>query len=126
MDKQKVIEVLKNVLGIIVLLYFIGVGQQFLYAPGVIGIRFDYQQDNYPQILIIDDNSPLKEMDISVNDTIIEINGEDIKEKSKSYITKKLRGDVNTDVKLLIKHGENTKEYTVTRVKRKIDWFPFH
>ena len=68
MNKQNVIDVLKNIVGIILLLYCIRFGSQFLYAPGVIGIKFDYLQDNYPQILVIDENSPLNETDISIND----------------------------------------------------------
>ncbi len=126
MNKQVIIETLKNILGIIVVIYFIRVGSQFLYAPGVIGISFGYIKDDYPQISIIYKDSPLKETNISVNDAIIKVNDEDIKNKSISYIRKKIRGKVNTDVKLLIKHDDSTKEYTITRVKRKIDWFPFH
>lgn len=125
MNKQAIIETLKNILGIIVVIYFIRVGLQFLYEPGVIGILFGYIKDDYPQISIIYKDSPLKETDIAVNDTIVKVNDEDIKNKSISYIRKKIRGKVNTDVKLLIKHDDSTKEYTITRVKRKIDWFPF-
>lgn len=126
MNKQVIIETLKNILGIIVVIYFIRVGEQFLCEPGVIGISFSYLNDDYPQISIIDKDSPLKETNISVNDAIIKVNDEDIKNKSISYIRKKIRGKVNTDVKLLIKHDDSTKEYTITRVKRKIDWFPFY
>lgn len=126
MNKQVIIETLKNILGIIVVIYFIRVGAQFLCEPGVIGISFSYLNDDYPQISIIDKDSPLKETNISVNDAIIKVNDEDIKNKSISYIRKKIRGKVNTDVKLLIKHDDSTKEYTITRVKRKIDWFPFY
>ena len=126
MNKQNVIDVLKNILGIILVVYCIRFGSQFLYAQGVIGITFDYLQDDYPQIIAINENSPLNETDISINDTILKVNDEDIKDKSKGYVIKKIRGKVNTDVKLLIRHGEDTKEYTITRIKRKIDWFPFH
>ena len=126
MNKQNVIDVLKNIVGIILLLYCIRFGSQFLYAPGVIGIKFDYLQDNYPKILVIDENSPLNETDISINDTILKVNDEDIKDKSKSYVIKKIRGKVNTDVKLTIKHGDDVREYNIKRVKRKIDWFPFN
>ena len=125
MNRQKVIDVLKNILGIILFVYCVRVGQQFLYAPGVIGISFDYRQDNYPQILVIKENYPLNKTDISVNDVIIKVNDEDIKDTSISYITKKIRGKVNTDVKLSIRHGDDIKEYTITRVKRKINWLPF-
>lgn len=125
MNKQAIKEMLKNLLGIIVVIYFMRVGSQFLYEPGVIGISFGYLNDDYPQISIIEKDSPLKETNISINDAIIKVDDEDIKNKSISYIIKKIRGKVNTDVKLLIKHEDSIKEYTITRVKRKIDWFPF-
>lgn len=125
MNKEKVIEIIKNLIGIIVIIYCIRIGEQFMLPSGVIGIGFDYIDNEYPQITKIVQNSPVSSTDIAINDVIISVDEEDIKNKSKSYILRKIRGKVNTPVVLLIKNNSELKKYTITRIKRKINWFPF-
>ena len=124
MNSQKYKEFAKSIITILIVIYVLLVGQQFFLPKGYLSFSFNYSGDGYIKIVSINDNSPFKQTDVAVNDVIISVNGEDIKDKSKEYITHKIMGKPNTEVVLKIKKGNEIKDYQLTRIPRKINWFP--
>jgi carboxyl-terminal processing protease len=87
-----------------------------------VGVRGDY-------VMIIEpyENSPTVKADVRAGDYIIEIEGKSTKGKNTSDVSKLLKGQPGTQVKLKLKReGEGELEKVLTREEIKVKNVPFH
>lgn len=87
-----------------------------------VGVRGDY-------VMIIEpyENSPTTKSDVRAGDYIIEIEGKSTKGKNTSDVSKLLKGQPGTQVKLKIKReGEGELDKVLTREEIKVKNVPFH
>ncbi len=81
-----------------------------------IGVELAKDGDSVKVVRVLAKN-PAESAGILVGDVISKINGEDVSKENTSEISKKIRGDAGTTVKIGIIRGSENKEFSVTRAK---------
>ncbi len=81
---------------------------------GGLGIEVTMEEGLIKVVSPIDD-TPASKAGILANDVITKIDGEQVQGQSLNQAVEKMRGPVNTSVKLTILRGKDTKEFTITR-----------
>lgn len=77
-----------------------------------IGVR-----SGQPTILRTLTNSPAEKAGVQAGDAILGVNDLSMRGASAADVAEKVRGEVDTTVKLTLKRGNDTKEFTITRAK---------
>ena len=77
-----------------------------------IGVRGDQ-----PTILRVISNSPAENAGLQAGDVFVSVNGADMNGKIAAEVAQKVRGDVGTTVKLTMKRGGVTHDYSITRAQ---------
>ncbi len=75
-----------------------------------IGIR-----TSQPTIVRILADSPAEQAGLKAGDTIIAINGDSVDGMTTDQVATKIRGDAGTSVKLAVRRGGESKDFTITR-----------
>lgn len=60
-------------------------------------------------------NSPAEQTGLKPGDTIVGVNDESMKDQTPDQIVTKIRGQSGTSVKVSVKRGDETKQFTITR-----------
>lgn len=81
---------------------------------GGVGIEVGLRGDLPTVIRVLRDN-PAEKAGMAVDDIIVAVNGEDVKEKTITEVVTKIRGDAGTTVKLTVFRDGASKDITVTR-----------
>ncbi|WMJ71563.1 S41 family peptidase [Cytophagaceae bacterium ABcell3] len=86
------------------------------------------KRDEKPLILMPYEGFPAHKAGLKVGDELIEVDGVNVKDKSTSEISKLLKGQSNTKVKVVVnRFGEEAPiEMSITREKVKIDAVPYY
>ena len=84
-----------------------------------IGLEMSVGGDGYPYISKIFDNSPASDADLKINDKIIKVENQDIKDNSLTEISSLIKGQENKSVNITILRDERSLEKKL--VTRKID-----
>lgn len=77
-----------------------------------IGIRNDQ-----PTVLRVISNSPAEQAGLQVGDVFVSVNGTSVVSKDSATVAQAVRGDAGTSVKLAMKRGDATNDYTITRAQ---------
>ena len=77
-----------------------------------IGLR-----NNQPTILRVIANSPAEQAGLQVGDMFVSVNGTSVAGKDAATVATAVRGDSGTTVKLTMKRGDTTKDYSITRAQ---------
>ena len=77
-----------------------------------IGLR-----NNQPTILRVIANSPAEQAGLQVGDVFVSVNGTSVAGKDAATVATAVRGDSGTTVKLAMKRGDATKDYSITRAQ---------
>jgi carboxyl-terminal processing protease len=79
-------------------------------------------------VLMPYENYPAAKAGLRIGDEILQVDGIDVKDKSSADVSKYLKGQKDTKVKVLIKRFEESspKEFTLNRVIIKIDNVPYY
>jgi carboxyl-terminal processing protease len=62
-------------------------------------------------------DSPAEKAGVKSGDVFISVNGESVEGKDASAVAEKVRGDAGTSVKLTMKRGDSTVDFTITRAQ---------
>ena len=81
-----------------------------------IGVELAKDGDSVKVVRVLAKN-PAESAGILVGDVISKVNGEDVSKENTSEISKKIRGDAGTTVKIGVVRGSEKKEFSVTRAK---------
>ena len=81
-----------------------------------IGVELAKDGDSVKVVRVLAKN-PAESSGILVGDVISKVNGEDVSKENVSEISKKIRGDAGTTVKIGVVRGNEKKEFSVTRAK---------
>ena len=81
---------------------------------GGIGVEVG-TRNNLPTVVRVLQGNPAEKAGIQVNDVITKVNDEDVKGWTTSEIVSKIRGEVDTTVKITMNRGGVEKDFTVTR-----------
>lgn len=81
---------------------------------GGIGVEVG-TRNNQPTVVRVLQGNPAEKAGIQVNDVIVKVNDEDVKGWTTSEIVSKIRGEVDTTVKITMNRGGAEKDFTVTR-----------
>ena len=81
-----------------------------------IGVELAKDGDSVKVVRVLAKN-PAESAGILAGDVISKVNGEDVSKENTSEISKKIRGDAGTTVKIGIIRGNEKKEFSVTRAK---------
>lgn len=81
-----------------------------------IGAAVEYKEEN-AKISTVYKNSPAQKAGLEVGDQLIAIDGQDVKGKTLSQITKMIKGKENTKVSIKISRDGNEKTYEMKRAK---------
>ena len=81
-----------------------------------IGVELAKDGDSVKVVRVLAKN-PAESAGILVGDVISKVNGEDVSKENVSEISKKIRGDAGTTVKIGVVRGNEKKEFSVTRAK---------
>lgn len=77
-----------------------------------IGVRNDQ-----PTVLRVISNSPAEQAGLQVGDVFVSVNGTSVVSKDSATVAQAVRGDAGTSVKLAMKRGDATNDYTITRAQ---------
>lgn len=77
-----------------------------------IGVRNDQ-----PTVLRVLDDSPAEQAGLQKGDVFVEVNGDSMDKKTAADVAQKVRGDTGTTVKLVMRRGDENKEYSITRAQ---------
>ena len=77
-----------------------------------IGVR-----NGQPTVLRVIDDSPASRAGLQKNDVFVSVNDESMNGKNAAEVAEKVRGDTGTTVKIVMKRGDTTKDYTITRAQ---------
>lgn len=77
-----------------------------------IGVRNDQ-----PTVLRVISNSPAEQSGLQVGDVFVSVNGTSVAGKDSATVAQAVRGDAGTSVKLAMKRGDTTTDYTITRAQ---------
>ena len=83
-----------------------------------IGVELAKDGDSVKVVRVLAKN-PAESAGILAGDVISKVNGEDVSKENVSEISKKIRGDAGTTVKIGVVRGNEKKEFSVTRAKIK-------
>lgn len=81
-----------------------------------IGVELTKDGDSVKVVRVLAKN-PAESAGILAGDVISKVNGEDVSKENTSEISKKIRGDAGTTVKIGVIRGNEKKEFSVTRAK---------
>jgi len=81
-----------------------------------IGVELAKDGDSVKVVRVLAKN-PAESAGILAGDIISKVNGEDVSKENTSEISKKIRGDAGTTVKIGVIRGNEKKEFSVTRAK---------
>jgi len=81
-----------------------------------IGVELAKDGDSVKVVRVLAKN-PAESAGILAGDVISKVNGEDVSKENTSEISKKIRGDAGTTVKIGVVRGSEKKEFSVTRAK---------
>jgi len=82
------------------------------------GIGIELAKDgNSVKVVRVLAKNPAESAGILAGDVISKVNGEDVSKENTSEISKKIRGDAGTTVKIGVVRGNEKKEFSVTRAK---------
>ena len=81
-----------------------------------IGVELAKDGDSVKVVRVLAKN-PAESAGILAGDVISKVNGEDVSKENTSEISKKIRGDTGTTVKIGVVRGNEKKEFSVTRAK---------
>ena len=81
-----------------------------------IGVELAKDGDSVKVVRVLAKN-PAESAGILAGDIISKVNGEDVSKENTSEISKKIRGDAGTTVKIGVVRGNEKKEFSVTRAK---------
>lgn len=82
------------------------------------GIGVELAKDgNSVKVVRVLAKNPAESAGILAGDVISKVNGEDVSKENTSEISKKIRGDAGTTVKIGVVRGNEKKEFSVTRAK---------
>ena len=81
-----------------------------------IGVELAKDGDSVKVVRVLAKN-PAESAGILASDVISKVNGEDVSKENISEISKKIRGDAGTTVKIGVVRGNEKKEFSVTRAK---------
>ena len=81
-----------------------------------IGVELAKDGDSVKVVRVLAKN-PAESAGILAGDIISKVNGEDVSKENVSEISKKIRGDAGTTVKIGVVRGNEKKEFSVTRAK---------
>ena len=81
-----------------------------------IGVELAKDGDSVKVVRVLAKN-PAESAGILAGDVISKVNGEDVSKENVSEISKKIRGDAGTTVKIGVGRGNEKKEFSVTRAK---------
>ena len=81
-----------------------------------IGVELAKDGDSVKVVRVLAKN-PAESAGILAGDVISKVNGEDVSKENTSEISKKIRGDAGTTVKISVIRGNEKKEFSVTRAK---------
>ena len=82
------------------------------------GIGVELAKDgNSVKVVRVLAKNPAESAGILAGDVISKVNGEDVSKENTSEISKKIRGDAGTTVKIGVIRGNEKKEFSVTRTK---------
>ncbi len=71
------------------------------------------------------ENMPAITSGIQLGDCIVKVENEDVSDKNYNYVSSKIKGKPATSVNITVKRNDDILNYTLQRVKNKIDWFQF-
>ena len=122
--KSDIKEWIKFIVVVFIMYCILSIVEQVIPPRGIIGITTTRDSKNACNSRIVDINKalPASISGIQINDCIINVNGEDVREKSYKYTISKIKGEPDTTVKIKVARNNEEYEYTVQRVKNKIDW----
>lgn len=75
-----------------------------------IGVR-----TSQPTIVRIIADSPAEQAGLKAGDTIVTVNGDSVDSLTTDQVATKIRGDAGTSVKVSVRRGTETKDFTITR-----------
>lgn len=81
---------------------------------GGIGVEVG-MRNNVPTIVRVLKDNPAEKAGVEVGDVITQVNGESVKDMALNDVVAKIRGDVNTSVKLTISRDGTEKDFSITR-----------
>lgn len=81
---------------------------------GGIGVEVG-TRNNQPTVVRVLQGNPAEKAGVQVSDVIVKVNDEDVKGWTTSEIVSKIRGEVDTTVKITMNRGGVEKDFTVTR-----------
>ena len=81
-----------------------------------IGVELEKDGDSVKVVRVLAKN-PAESAGILAGDVISKVNGEDVSKENTSEISKKIRGDAGTTVKIGVVRGNEKKEFSVMRAK---------
>lgn len=85
-----------------------------------IGIYISEDENGNSIIIGIISDSPAEEVGLKENDIIVSVDGESVIGMNPEYVSGKVKGEENTDVKITVYRSEEEIEYTVTRKAIKV------
>lgn len=86
-----------------------------------IGVTVQYEDDGYHRIIDVNKDGPADKAGLLVDDVIIKIDGNSVKDVSGDAFTKLVRGKKNTKVRITVKRSEEEIEYTLKRESIEIE-----
>ncbi len=81
---------------------------------GGIGVEIG-TRNNAPTVVRVLQGNPAEKAGVQVNDVIVKVNDEDVKGWTTSEIVGKIRGEVDTTVKITMNRAGSEKDFTITR-----------
>ena len=81
---------------------------------GGIGVEVG-TRNNQPTVVRVLQGNPAEKAGVQVSDVIVKVNDEDVKDWTTSEIVSKIRGEVDTTVKITMNRGGTEKEFVITR-----------
>ena len=123
--KENLKDDIKFIIIIIATYWIFGIITQLLPPRGVVGItvKTDNKAACKHKIISLRSGYPAEEAGLSVQDCLINVNGEDIQNKNRNYVIARIKGNPGTNVNIKVTRDKQELEYSLPRVKNKIDWF---
>ncbi|QJU06494.1 S41 family peptidase [Candidatus Saccharibacteria bacterium oral taxon 955] len=75
------------------------------------------RRSNQPTVLRVLNDSPAEKAGVKSGDVFIAVNGESVEGKDASAVASRVRGEAGTSVKLTMKRGESTVDFTIVRAQ---------
>jgi len=75
------------------------------------------RRSNQPTVLRVLNDSPAEKAGVKSGDVFVAVNGESVEGKDASAVASRVRGEAGTSVKLTMKRGESTVDFTIVRAQ---------